>query len=136
MMFHLVDLLQIEGQSSEDTDPEADPVPNQTTPLCVTIPYFRRRIISELMEELDTAIDQLHVDLARRTGKQIIPKFHCSRRRTNNISDRTVKHSLPRSLYHRRFLKRLTPSALAIIKPREGPDLWVNELESDSMEED
>lgn len=74
MVSHLVKLLDIEGQSSENTDSEDEAIPNQPPSLLVKVPYFRRRVISEYMEQLDNAIDTLCIQEARQAGKRFVSR--------------------------------------------------------------
>lgn len=142
MMKQVNDALGIEGQSSEDSDSEHDPNSNQPAALLVSIPHSRRRIISQLLYDLDNDIDRHRSQSLRSRGKRIIPKPTRIRKRTDNISYRTVKHGLPRALYHRRYLAGLVPSALVAVKPQEIQiprfTLMADAHESDSsgMDED
>lgn len=136
MVSRLLDLLDIEGQSSEASDSEAETSPNQPSPLLIKVPFFRRRVISEYMEQLDTAIDTLRLQEARQAGKRVIPRPTRIRKRTTATSDRTVRHGLPKSCYHRRYLRTLVPSALAIVQPRDEPipvfSEWADRVDSDT----
>jgi hypothetical protein len=131
--------LHHEGQSSEDTDYECNCLPHQSPPLKVTQPHYRRRIIGEMMEDLDTAIDKLRKDTARASGKRYVPRRARVRIRTQVKSERTVKHGLPRALYHRRYLQGLNPNSLAQVKPSNEEITYFAQhtlgMESDSMEE-
>jgi len=132
--------LDIEGQSSEYTDSDVDSESNESPALCTTIPKCRRRIISDLMEDLDQAINEHIRKQSRHLGKRYVPKPSRVRHRTRRISDRTVKRSLPRSCYHRRFLAGLAPNELAMISPRDEEipifSQYADGFGSDSMEED
>lgn len=136
MVSHLVKLLDIEGQSSENTDSEDEAIPNQPPSLLVKVPYFRRRVISEYMEQLDNAIDTLRVQEARQAGKRFVSRPSRIRKRITSASRRTVKHNLPKSCYHRRYLKTLIPSALAIVQPRDETiplfSDWADRMNSDT----
>lgn len=140
MVSNLINLLDIEGQSSEDTDAEDDPIPNQPPRLLVKVPYFRRRVISEYMEQLDSAIDTLRIQEARQAGKRVVSRPSRIRRRTTSTSTRTVKRNLPKSCYHRRYLQSLIPSALAIVRPCDEPiplfSDWADRMNSDSEDMD
>jgi len=102
----------------------------------VTIPHYRRRIISQMMSDLDrdskTALES-H-DRSLRKNNRPHPKF--LRRRTEQKSSRTVKKGLPSSLYHHRFLSQLSDpvrEGLEIL-PTELPnfDQWALTMQADS----
>lgn len=140
MMAEINATLHHEGQSSEESDYDCDRRPRQAVPLKVKKPYFRRRIVGELMEDVDVAIDKLHESTTRAAGKRYTPRVARIRIRSEVKSERTVKHGLPKALYHRRYLQRLNPNALAQVKPTEDqiPHLaqFVDGVESDtSMDE-
>lgn len=104
----VLDSLDHEGMSSEESDNEGG--------LIVTIPYYRRRIVSQMMSDLDRDSKTVLEDHDRSLRKnRPRPKF--LRRRTGRKSNRTVKKGLPASLYHRRFLSQLSDPA------REGLEI-------------
>lgn len=139
MMDEINDALHHEGQSSEESDYECARPLRQALPLKVKKPHFRRRVVGELMEDLDVAIDKLRESTTRAAGKRYTPRVARIRVRSEVKSERTVKYGLPKALYHRRYLQRLNPNALALVKPTEAqiPHLaqFVDGVESDSMEE-
>lgn len=128
-----------EGQLSEESDYDCNWPPRQAVPLKVTKPHFRRRVVGELMEDVDVAIDKLRESTTRAAGKRYTPRVARIRVRSEVKSERTVKHGLPKALYHHRYLQSLNPNALAQVKPTEGqiPHLaqFVDGVESDSMDE-
>lgn len=140
MMASVNEELEVDGQSSEDTDDES---PDQPAPLNVTVPEYRRRIISRLMGELDRKIKDVTLRRSRQAGthrSQLRPtRIRC---RSNVISGNTVKHSLPRSYYHSRYLESLTPDVLTVVGPRSDPNTTIFDryaaryADSDAMDED
>ena len=140
MVSDLVNELDIAGQSSEDTNHDTTPFnPRLGHPFNVTVPYFRRRAIGEIMEELDNTIDHVRQKQAGEIGKWFEPKNRRLRKRVDTRSYRSIKKGLPRSMYHRKFLEGLTPNQLVQVDPRNEPFLQfsrhADQAESDSMEE-
>lgn len=97
--------LQTQGQSSEDTD-------NEDGGLVITQPYYRRRLITEMLEDLDQNIKELERRQKAASGKRNLPRPSHPRRRTKVKSKRTVFHGLPRSCYHRRAISDLAPHVI------------------------
>ncbi|KAJ3831197.1 hypothetical protein F5878DRAFT_549828 [Lentinula raphanica] len=91
--------LGAEGQSSEESGPE--------DALLVTVPHYRRRIITPMMVDLDQRAKE---NQSRLLGKKALPRPKHVRVRSEQRSTRTVKKGLPRSLYHRRYLEQLPPA--------------------------
>lgn len=119
MILQLLQALAIEGQSSEDTDSENNLHPTQPAALLIKVPHFRRRIIGELMEDLDRAVEQLRISQRRQSGIRAVPRPSRIRIRCGQVSYRTVQYRLPRPLYHRTYLRNLTKSMLNKVKPKD-----------------
>ena len=139
MMADINHALHHEGQSSEESDYDYDRLPRQAAPLKVKKPYFRRCVVGELMEDVDVAIDKLRESTARASGKRYTPRLARVRIRSEVKSEHTIKHGLPKALYHRRYIQKLNPNALAQVKPTEKQiphfPQFADGVESDSMEE-
>ncbi|KAE9402084.1 hypothetical protein BT96DRAFT_991430 [Gymnopus androsaceus JB14] len=141
MVGGLLKALNIEGQSSEDTDSsdKRDPLSTQPATLHVKVPNFRCCIIGKLMADLDKRIDELRILQACQVKKHHVPRPSHICVRTNKVSKCTVLSGLPQSLYHRRYLNGLMQSTLAVVKPEDQivphfPE-FANQVESDSMDE-
>ena len=126
--------LGAQGQSSEESDEES--IEHQ---LNVHIPYFRRRILSSVFNELDKNIDKLQAQKAKQTGVRFQPRPSIRCIRTKIRSDRTVVKGLPRSFYHRQYIWHLTPAALQSLEINGGQatesqslDPWAKTLQTDS----
>ena len=139
MMAEINRALHHEGQSSEESNYECDRLLHQAVPLKVKKPYYHRRVVGELMEDVDDAIEMLREKTVRASGKRYTRGLARIRLRSEEKSVRTVKHGLPKALYHRRYLQGLNPNALAHVKPTEDqiPHFaqFEDGVESDSMEE-
>lgn len=123
-----------QGQSSEDSDEES--IDHR---LNVTVPFFRRRILGVVFQELDETVKSLEKQQAKETGKRFQPRPSLPRYRTDIKSHRTVVKGLPRSFYHRRYIRHLHGSALQSleIKGSAGADPrsldpWAQTLQTDS----
>ncbi|KAJ3816453.1 hypothetical protein F5880DRAFT_1512650, partial [Lentinula raphanica] len=93
--------LGAEGQSSEESGPE--------DALLVTIPHYRRQIVTEMMVDLDRRAKDMSKHQSRLLGRKSLPRPKHARVRSQQRSTRTVKKGLPCSLYHRRYLQQLSP---------------------------
>ncbi|KAJ3978588.1 hypothetical protein F5890DRAFT_1422489 [Lentinula detonsa] len=120
MMAEINTALQIEGQSSEESDHDQDCPPNGSRPLKVSRPRYRHPVVSELMGHLDLAIGIHREHTARGSGKRLRAKHARIRIRTPTTSVRTVKSGLPRNLYDPVFLETLTPAMRAEVKPHDS----------------
>ncbi|KAE9384702.1 hypothetical protein BT96DRAFT_841834, partial [Gymnopus androsaceus JB14] len=119
MILQLLQVLAIEGQSSEDTDSENNLHPTQPAALLIKVPHFWHRIIGELMEDLDRAVEQLRISQRRQSGIRAVPRPSCIRIRSGQVSYWTVQYRLPCPLYHCTFLRNLTKSMLNKVKPKD-----------------
>lgn len=126
--------LGAQGQSSEESDGES--LEHQ---LNVTVPFFRRRIFGVVFKELDDAVKALEKQQARQTGKRFQPRPSIPRIRTDVRSHRAMVRGLPRSFYHRRYIRHLHGGALQSLEIKGGEeaesrsfDLWVQTLQTDS----
>ncbi|KAJ3799093.1 hypothetical protein GGU11DRAFT_532749 [Lentinula aff. detonsa] len=93
-----------DGQSSEDTDRDDDELP-----LVTTVPYYRRRIVGELLQEVDREAARLQWKAATLKGKHAVVRAGKIHRRSTIQSHRSVARKLPEALYHRGYLQSLTP---------------------------
>lgn len=126
--------LGAQGQSSEESDAES-----MEHQLNVTVPYFRRRILGPVFHELDEKSKELQKQQAKQTGQRSRSRPSIRRVRTQNRSERTVVHGLPRSFYHRRYIENLTPAVLQSLEINGGRaeesqslDPWAKTLQTDS----
>ncbi|KAJ3766234.1 hypothetical protein FB446DRAFT_654110, partial [Lentinula raphanica] len=125
--------LGVDGQSSEESGDEDT--------FLVTVPHYRRRIITRMMTDLDKRAKDLSKE-QRLVNKRAMPRPKHIRERTNKISTRTTKKGLPRSLYHRQYIRQLPPSLLdqLHIDSKEIPNFeqWalVGQADSDSDSDD
>ncbi|KAK7024257.1 hypothetical protein VNI00_016474 [Paramarasmius palmivorus] len=101
MVQNIVVTLGNEGQSSDETDNE-----NPDRPMVSSIPYYRRRIVSELLSELDGEWRRRQIQLARTSRKRVTTTLR-PRHRGTKKSTRTLVRRLPQACYHRRFLRSL-----------------------------
>ncbi|KAJ3990778.1 hypothetical protein F5050DRAFT_1906062 [Lentinula boryana] len=128
--FDVLDKLGVEGQSSEE---ESDSEPGV---LKVTVPHYRRRVITEMMKDLDLRIKEVTDSMAQQSGKRILPQPTHTRRRIERKSERTIRKGLPRSLYHHRFPARLPVAVLEDLKINNkeitGFDQWALAMQDDS----
>ncbi|KAJ3990821.1 hypothetical protein F5050DRAFT_1582405 [Lentinula boryana] len=126
----VLDKLGVEGQSSEE---ESDSEPGV---LKVTVPHYRRRVITEMMKDLDLRVKEVTDSMARQSGKRILPRPTHTRRRIERKSEWTIRKGLPRSLYHHRFLARLPVAVLEDLKINNkeitGFDQWALAMQDDS----
>ncbi|KAK7029031.1 hypothetical protein VNI00_014741 [Paramarasmius palmivorus] len=141
MVKNVLDNVEADAMSSDNTDTEENPAtPNRLdTPaqLLITVPHYRRRIISDLFDDLDASHKDFVVKEARKAGTRYMPKPTRLRVRTGVKSERTVARHLPGGLYHRNFLKRLTPREREAVAVKEGEvpffDRWMaNRVDADS----
>ena len=95
------------GQSSDDTDTEVE-----GSSLVNTEPYGRRRFLSRVLADLDESISKLEAKIAAQHGKKHLAHPLQARRRTSRRAQFKAIIGLPRPLYHRRFLARLTPASV------------------------
>lgn len=125
--------LQTQGQSSEDTDQE-------NGGLVITQPYYRRRLITEMLEDLDRNIKELERRQGAAAGKRDLPRPSHPRRRVGTKSKRTVFHGLPSSCYHRRAIARLAPHVVESLeinkKEIQNFDQWAIAEDSNSDTDD
>ncbi|KAJ3825931.1 hypothetical protein F5880DRAFT_1477298 [Lentinula raphanica] len=123
--------LGAEGQSSEESGPE--------DALLVTVPHYRRRIITPMMVDLDQRAKEMSKNQSRLLGRKALPRPKHVRVRSEQRSTRTVKKGLPRSLYHRRYLEQLPPALREelLIDPKEitGFEQWALAGQPDSDSE-
>lgn len=89
--------------SSEESDAEGG--------LSISVPYYRRRIITQMMSDLDRDSEVMINNHLQELRKNARPRPKHIRRRTGKKSNQTVKQKLPASLYHRRFLVQLSDPA-------------------------
>ncbi|KAJ3734088.1 hypothetical protein DFJ43DRAFT_1152799 [Lentinula guzmanii] len=126
----VLDKLGVEGQSSEE---ESDSEPGV---LKVTVPHYQRRVVTEMMKDLDLRVKEVTDSVARQSGKRILPRPTHIRQRIERKSERTVRKGLPRSLYHHRFLARLPVAVLEDLKIDNqeitGFDQWALAMQADS----
>ncbi|KAJ3765169.1 hypothetical protein FB446DRAFT_655613 [Lentinula raphanica] len=119
--------LGVDGQSSEESGEEDT--------FLVTVPHYRRRIITRMMTDLDKRAKDMSKE-QRLVNKRARPRPKHIRERSNKISTRTTKKGLPRSFYHRRYLRQLPPSLLGQlhIDKRETPNFeqWALTGQADS----
>ncbi|KAK7029001.1 hypothetical protein VNI00_014711 [Paramarasmius palmivorus] len=97
----VVTALGNDGQSSDETDEG-----HRDRPLVSSIPYYRRRIVSELLSELDTESRNLQRKINLAKGKRRMNPLR-PRGRGTEKSTRTLARRLPEACYHRRFLRAL-----------------------------
>lgn len=95
------------GQSSDDTDVEVE-----GSALVTTEPYGRRRFLSRVLADLDASINELQLKIAAQHGKKHLAHPLQIRRRTGRKTQPKAIIGLPRSLYHHRFLARLSPASV------------------------
>ncbi|KAJ3794238.1 hypothetical protein GGU11DRAFT_759311, partial [Lentinula aff. detonsa] len=100
MMAEINTALQIEGQSSEESDHDQDCPPNGSRPLKVSRPRYRHPVVSELMGHLDLAIGIHREHTARGSGKRLRAKHARICIRTPTTSQCVLKSNLtiPKSL--------------------------------------
>ncbi|KAJ3717352.1 hypothetical protein C8R42DRAFT_724254 [Lentinula raphanica] len=119
--------LGVDGQSSEESGEEDT--------FLVTVPHYRRRIITSMMSDLDKHAKDLSKEQWL-VSKRAMPRPKHIRERSNKISTRTTKKGLPRSLYHRQFLQQLPPSLLERlhVDSKETPNFeqWALAVQADS----
>jgi len=113
----VLDDLDEVGQSSDDTDVEVE----GGSALVTTEPYGRRRFLSGVLDDLDMSITALHLRLAAERGKKYLAHPHQIRRRTGKKTEPKAILGLPRLLYHRRFLTRLSPASLEKLEINDKP---------------
>lgn len=136
MAQNVIEELEVQGQSSEESDAE---VPGSTT-LIVTVPRYRRRVLGDLFADLDNEIELQTEKVQKEAGKRYRKRAAHVRVRTGTRSEGKVISDLPMSCYHRKFIRSLNPVPLQMLnaKSKEIPlfDAWAaTQGDSDSMEE-
>lgn len=130
-------MLRTEGQSSEHTESD------ENESLVTYVPFYRRRIVGQILCEVDQETAALKLRTTQSKGKQ--RRVHSGRihRRSNQRSHHSVVRNLPAALYHRRYLSSLTPYDKELLRLKKDfslPMLEKNGLfdqDSDSeMDED
>lgn len=108
------------GQSSDDTDVEVE-----GSALVTTEPYGRRRFLSRVLADLDASVNELQLKIATQHGKKHLAHPLQIRRRKGRKTLPKAIIGLPRPLYHRRFLARLSPASVERleINDKSTPDL-------------
>ncbi|KAE9387433.1 hypothetical protein BT96DRAFT_1005123 [Gymnopus androsaceus JB14] len=91
----------------DDTDVEVE-----GSALVPTEPYSRRRFLSRVLADLDANINELQLKVVAQHGKKHLAHPLQIRRRTGRKTQPKAIIRLPRSLYHRRFLARLSPASV------------------------
>ncbi|KAK1233797.1 hypothetical protein PQX77_003024 [Marasmius sp. AFHP31] len=119
--------LGADGQSSEDTDRD-----DVDLPRIVTVPRYRRRIVSNLMGDLDSEM--------KKRAQKANTAVHARRirRRSEKVSDRppeAVPRNLPECCYHRRYLRHLDPLAKEELGAKKSDIPYLNGLTQDSDSE-
>ena len=113
----ILDALGPDGQSSENTDLEDDSENDgDAHPLLVTIPNFRRRVLSSLLGKLDSDIKELQRKETKQAGKRYVSRPTRVRHRSKVISTRSTVKGLSRSCYHRQYLQRLLANFWELLK--------------------
>ncbi|KAL0057425.1 hypothetical protein AAF712_015931 [Marasmius tenuissimus] len=119
--------LGADGQSSEDTDRD-----DVDLPRIITVPRFRRRIVSNLMGDLDSEM--------KKRNQQANTAVHARRirRRSEKVTDRppeAVLCSLPECCYHRRYLRHLDSLAKEELGAKDSDIPYLTGLYQDSDSE-
>lgn len=101
----IVKKLGKDGQSTDETDTDGQGLHS-------TVPYYRRRYISTLLEGVDNSVLKMTQHEFEQKGKRYTRRPTLVRRRTDRRNNRTVVGNLPRSCYHQRYLDGLSPGAI------------------------